>query len=69
MLQDNMPTVPHPKAEVYYASDAQLSGGAKTEIANRGYTGKGYVSGYYDSSTACTTFTVEVPTDGVYFIS
>lgn len=64
-----MPTVPHPKAEIYYASDAQLSGGAKVEIGNRGYTGNGYVSGYYDSSTACTTFTVEVPEDGEYFIS
>ncbi|HHX12456.1 MAG TPA: carbohydrate-binding protein, partial [Clostridiales bacterium] len=69
MLLENMPTVPHPKADIYYASDAELSGGARIEIANRGYTGKGYVSGYYDSSTACTTFTVEVPTDGEYFIS
>ena len=69
MLQDNMPTIPHPKADVYYASDAELSGGARIEIANRGYTGNGYVSGYYDNSTACTTFTVEVPADGEYFIS
>ena len=38
MLIKNMPTVPHPKAEIYYASDAQLSGGAKVEIGNRGYT-------------------------------
>lgn len=69
MLIENMPTVPHPKAEVYYASDAELTGGAKIEIANRGYTGNGYVSGYYNSSTANTSYTVEVPVDGEYFIS
>ncbi len=69
MLLENMPTVPHPKAEVYDASDALLSGGAKIEIGNRGYTGRGYVSGYYDSSTSSTTFTVKVPADGEYFIS
>lgn len=69
MLLDNMPTIPHPKADIYYASDAKLSGGSKIEIANRGYTGKGYISGYYDSSTACSTYTVEVPTEGEYFIS
>jgi hypothetical protein len=69
MLLENMPSIPHPNAAIYYAADAELSGGAKVEDNNKGYTGKGYVSGYYDSGTACTTFNLEVPLCGEYFIS
>ena len=69
MILENMPSIPHPKADIYYAVDGKLSGGAVIETSNKGYTGKGYVGGYYDSSTACTTFIVKVPADGEYFIS
>lgn len=65
-----MPTGPHPSAWVYQADEAELAGGARIESINKGYTGqKGYVAGYFDSSTAATTFKVEVPTDGEYYIS
>jgi hypothetical protein len=69
MILENMPTKPHPNATVYQGEDAELFGGAIVETNNKGYTGKGYVSGYYGSSTACTTFTVQVPVEGEYFIS
>ena len=69
MILENMPSIPHPNAAIYYAVDAELSGGAKVETNNKGYMGKGCVGGYYDSSTACTTFTIEVPVSGEYFIS
>lgn len=65
-----MPTSPHPSAWVYQADEAELSGGARIESRNQGYTGqKGYVGGYFNSSTAATTFRVEVPADGEYYIS
>ncbi len=68
MILENMPSIPHPNATIYYAVDAELSGGAKVETNNKG-TEKGYVGGYYDSGTACTTFTVKVTGSGEYFIS
>lgn len=64
-----MPTTPHPDAWIYQAADAELSGGARIETTNKGFTGKGYVAGYYNSGTAATTFRVNIPVDGEYYIS
>ncbi|WP_438434807.1 CBM35 domain-containing protein [Gorillibacterium sp. sgz500922] len=67
--QAAMPTKPHPGAAIYAAEEAELSGGAKVEKHHQGYTGSGYVTGYYDSGTACTTFSVDVPASGSYYLS
>lgn len=67
--KEALPAKPHPHAAVYAAEEAVLSGGAKVETHHKGYTGDGYVTGYYDSGTACTTFTVEVPSSGLYYLS
>jgi len=64
-----MPTNTHPKAVVYQAEEAELSGGARIEAQHIGYSGKGYIAGYYNSGTACTTFTINVPSSGEYFVS
>mgnify|MGYP001072018581 FL=1 len=66
---ESMPITPHPNAWVYQADEAELTGGARVEAANKGFTGKGYVAGYFDSSTAATTFRVNVPAAGDYYIS
>ncbi|ANY70025.1 hypothetical protein BBD42_28620 [Paenibacillus sp. BIHB 4019] len=64
-----MPTKAHPNAVVYQAEDASLSGGARFDKGHTGYTGTGFVGGYDNSSTATTTFTIHVPTDGEYFVA
>ncbi len=69
MVSEKMPTKPHPQAAIYHADEAELTGGAKVESAHKGFTGKGYVSGYLGSATAATTFLVNVPADGEYYIS
>lgn len=64
-----MPTISHPDAQIYQAENAELSGGAVVESSNKGFNGTGYVAGYLGSSTAATTFKVDVPKDGAYYIS
>lgn len=66
---ESMPTVPHPNAIVYQAENAQLSGTARVATDHTGYTGTGFVGGYDNSSNAATTFSVNVPSSGDYFIS
>jgi len=69
MKFETMPSNPHPNAVIYHAEHAELSGGAIVEKNSKGYTGEGYVTGYYDSNTACTTFTVKGSASGDYYIS
>lgn len=69
MTEQNMPKLPHPKADKYDALKAKLSGGAFVESSNQGYHGEGYVGGYIDKSDASTEFTVDVADAGDYFIS
>ncbi|MFD1886897.1 CBM35 domain-containing protein [Paenibacillus wenxiniae] len=60
-------TVPS-NATVYQAEDGSLSGGANVATNHTGYTGTGFVAGYDGSSTAKTTFTVNVKNGGDYNI-
>ncbi len=53
---------------VYQAESASLSGTAKIATDHTGYTGSGFVAGYDNSSTAQTTFTVNVAASGNYNI-
>ena len=64
-----MPVYPHPNAVVYQAEDAQLSGRAFVAKDHSGYTGTGFVAGYDYSNNSTTTFRVNVPTSGPYYIS
>ncbi|MGJ8644144.1 MAG: CBM35 domain-containing protein [Luteolibacter sp.] len=50
----------------YEAEEAKLSNGAKTAKEHKGYSGKGYVEGFYDSATAEVTFGVESEELGTY---
>lgn len=50
------------------AESAQLSGGAKVNTDHTGYSGAGFVDGYWISG-ATTTFNVTVPTAGNYSIT
>ncbi|MBN1757727.1 MAG: carbohydrate-binding protein, partial [Chitinispirillaceae bacterium] len=50
----------------YEAENASLSGGAARNTNHSGYSGTGFVDGYYYSSTAMVTFTVTVPVAGSY---
>ncbi len=50
----------------YEAESASLSGGAVTATDHTGYSGSGFVAGYYNSTTAQTSFTVTVPSSGQY---
>lgn len=63
------PEKPHPNALIYQAEDAALSGGACRASNHTGYTGTGFVACYDNSGTAKTTFTVDVPAAGEYFVS
>ncbi|OAS13272.1 CBM35 domain-containing protein [Paenibacillus oryzisoli] len=62
---DNITLTSLIKAE---AESAQLSGGAKVNTDHTGYSGTGFVDGYWISG-ANTTFSVTVPTAGNYSIS
>lgn len=50
----------------YQAEGAKLTGGAKIAKDHAGHDGKGYVEGFYNSSTANATFAVEAPELGTY---
>lgn len=67
--QAGFPEYPHPNAAVYQAEQALLSGGARVASNHSGYTGTGFVCGYDFSGTAATTFRVNVPESGAYYIS
>ncbi|MBW5446148.1 carbohydrate-binding protein [Cohnella sp. CFH 77786] len=53
---------------VYEAESAQLSSGAKVNTDHPGYTGTGFVDGYW-SSGATTTFSVNVASAGSYRVT
>lgn len=50
----------------YEAEQATLSGSAQVNADHPGFSGTGFVGGYYNSSSAKTTFSVEVPDAGTY---
>ncbi len=53
----------------YEAENAALSGGAVVNTDHTGYSGTGFVAGYYGSGTGqTTTFTVNVPSAGNYAV-
>ncbi|WP_405060048.1 DUF1080 domain-containing protein [Kribbella sp. NBC_01505] len=54
-----------PAGAMYEAEKAALSGGAGVAGDHTGYTGTGFVDGYWNQGAA-TTFTVSVPTAGTY---
>lgn len=56
------------QSTTYQAESAALSGGAKVETEHSGYTGSGFVGGYYNSPSAKTTFTVNVASSGNYLV-
>ncbi|MFI7118611.1 family 16 glycoside hydrolase [Amycolatopsis sp. NPDC049868] len=54
-----------PASTTYEAERAALSGGAGTNTNHAGYTGTGFVDGYWNQG-ATTTFTVNAPKSGAY---
>jgi Divergent InlB B-repeat domain/Carbohydrate binding module (family 35) len=48
----------------YEAENATRSGGANVNTNHAGYTGTGFVDGYFNSTTAQTVFTVSAPSAG-----
>jgi hypothetical protein len=52
----------------YEAENATLTGGAKKNTNHTGYSGTGFVDGFYNSATAQTSFTVNVPVAGSYYV-
>ena len=48
----------------YEAENATMSGGAKVNTDHTSYSGTGFVDGYYNSTTAITTFTVNAASAG-----
>ncbi|MGJ8641054.1 MAG: CBM35 domain-containing protein [Opitutaceae bacterium] len=50
----------------YEAEQAQLLNGTAIERKHKGYSGKGYVGGYYNKASAQTTFVVDAPELGTY---
>jgi DUF1680 family protein len=55
---------PTPNGTKYEAENAVLSGGAKVNTDHVGYSGTGFVDGYYNNTGATTTFTVNAATAG-----
>jgi hypothetical protein len=53
----------------YEAENAALSGGAAVHVNHSGYSGTGFVDGYFGTSTATTTFAVNVPSTGSYNVT
>jgi len=51
-------------ATQYEAENATLSGGANKNTNHAGYTGSGFVDGFFNSTTALATFTVSAPSAG-----
>jgi len=51
---------------IYEAENATLSGSAKKNTNHTNYLGTGFVDGYFNSTTALTTFTVSVAAAGSY---
>jgi hypothetical protein len=58
-----------PLACRYEAENATLSGGAGINTNHLGYSGTGFVDGFYNSSTATVTFTITVAAAGVYALT
>ncbi|OOC08255.1 family 16 glycoside hydrolase [Amycolatopsis azurea] len=54
-----------PASTTYEAERAALSSGAATNTNHKGYTGTGFVDGYWNQGAA-TTFTVNAPKAGAY---
>jgi uncharacterized protein YjdB len=63
------PIYPHPNAQIYQAEAAVLSGGAHVASNHTGYTGSGFVAGYDNNGSAKTTFTLNAPSAGEYYVS
>ena len=53
-------------ANKYEAESATFTGGAKVNGNHSGYSGTGFVDGYYNNTTARTTFNVSVQAAGEY---
>jgi hypothetical protein len=51
------------------AENATLAGTAAKNTNHAGYSGTGFVDGFYNSTTAKVTFTVNVPTAGSYKVN
>ncbi len=64
---DTTPPPPPPEG-TYEAETAALSGGAKTNTDHTGYSGSGFVDGYWIQGAA-TTFTVNVSAAGSYDVA
>ncbi|HEX3019718.1 MAG TPA: discoidin domain-containing protein [Chitinispirillaceae bacterium] len=54
--------------DFYEAEDAALSGGANSNNNHSGYSGTGFVDGFFYNASAAVNFTVNVPFDGNYEI-
>ena len=55
---------PKPEGIVYEAEDALLSGGALLAMDHEGYSGKGFVAGYYQGTGQKTAFRVKSAEEG-----
>ena len=53
----------------FEAENATLSGGANSDNNHSGFSGAGFVVGYYNSSTAMTTFNINGATTGTYTVT
>jgi|GEM_PF-542833 len=62
------PTPTPTPSGTYEAESAALTGGAKTNTDHTGYTGSGFVDGYWTQG-ATTTFTVNAATAGNYHVA
>jgi hypothetical protein len=55
-----------PAGNTYEAESATLSGGANTNTNHTGYSGTGFVDGFYNSTSAQASFTVNAASAGNY---
>ncbi len=68
MAATNDPT-PESEGGRYEAEQARLSAGAKVEKDHAGFTGSGYVGGFYNTANAQASFQIEAPEMGTYTLT
>jgi hypothetical protein len=61
--------LPSASASIFEAENATLTGGAAVATDHTGYSGTGFVDGYYESTTADTKFSVSIPSTGQYTLA
>ena len=66
---NSVSSLPYISGSILEAENATLTGGAAVATDHTGYSGTGFVDGYYESTTADTKFDVNISSAGQYTLA